>query len=77
MLLPGESKPCLPAAFKKTGELTAEVTLHEGRYHQVKRMFEQCGYTVVALHRSKFGIYSADGVEEGKFVELNIETESK
>jgi 16S rRNA pseudouridine516 synthase len=76
MLLPGESKPCLPAALKKTGELTAEVTLHEGRYHQIKRMFRQCGYTVVALHRSKFGTYSADGVEEGKFVELNIETES-
>jgi 16S rRNA pseudouridine516 synthase len=77
MRLPGESKPCLPALLRKTGELTAEVTLHEGRYHQVKRMFGQCGYTVVALHRSRFGIYSDEGVEEGKFVELNIEVESK
>jgi 16S rRNA pseudouridine516 synthase len=72
MLLQGEVKPCLPASLKITGGLTAEVTLQEGRYHQVKRMFLQCGYTVVALHRSKFGAYSAQGVAEGAFVELDL-----
>jgi 16S rRNA pseudouridine516 synthase len=77
ILLPGESKPCLPALLRKTGDLTAEVTLSEGRYHQVKLMFKQCGYTVIALHRSKFGIYTAEGVDEGKYIELEIKTESE
>jgi 16S rRNA pseudouridine516 synthase len=74
MLLPGEAKPCLPALLRITGEATAEVTLREGRYHQVKRMFLQFGSTVVALHRSNFGPYSAEGIAEGAFVEVDIET---
>jgi 16S rRNA pseudouridine516 synthase len=72
MLLPGETKPCLPAALRITGDFSAEVTLTEGRYHQVKRMFQQSGYTVVALHRSKFGAYSADDIAEGTFLELDL-----
>jgi 16S rRNA pseudouridine516 synthase len=56
-----------------TGELTAEVILREGRYHQVKRMFAQCGCLVVALHRSRFWAYSDEGIREGEFVELDLE----
>lgn len=33
----------------------AEVTVHEGKFHQVKRMFEAVGLTVTALHRTAFG----------------------
>jgi 16S rRNA pseudouridine516 synthase len=33
----------------------ANVTLTEGRYHQIKRMFSACGATVVGLHRIAMG----------------------
>lgn len=36
-------------------EATATVTVHEGKFHQIKRMFEKCGRTVTALHRHSFG----------------------
>ena len=77
MLLAGETKPCLPAALRMTGAVSAEVTLREGRYHQVKRMFQQCGSFVVTLHRARFGIYSVDGVREGGFVELDPGTQGR
>ena len=39
---------------------TARVTLHEGKFHQVKRMFEKCGKQVVALKRIQIGIVNLD-----------------
>jgi 16S rRNA pseudouridine516 synthase len=55
LILRGEDKPCLPAALEVTGERTARLTLTEGRYHQVRRMFAAAGNHVEALHRSAFG----------------------
>ncbi|MDO4483641.1 MAG: pseudouridine synthase [Clostridia bacterium] len=37
------------------GEATAKVTVHEGKFHQIKRMFEAVGRTVTQLHRERFG----------------------
>ena len=45
----------LPAKLEILGERTARLTLHEGRYHQVKRMFHRIGNRVVALHRESLG----------------------
>ena len=42
---------CRPAELTLEGEYTGTVTLREGRYHQIKRMFGCCGATVTALHR--------------------------
>jgi len=50
-MLRNETKPTLPAKLEKITERTAEVTLYEGRYHQIKRMFAACGNKVVDLHR--------------------------
>ena len=55
LLLRGEDKPCLPARLEVTGTHTARLTLTEGRYHQVRRMFAAAGNHVEALHRSRFG----------------------
>ncbi|MGA1343043.1 MAG: pseudouridine synthase [Hyphomonas sp.] len=55
LVLRGEDKPCLPARLEVTGERTARLTLTEGRYHQVRRMFAAAGNHVEALHRSRFG----------------------
>lgn len=72
LLLNDETKPCLPAKLSITNDTHAEITLHEGRYHQVKRMFAHFGYTVTALHRSRFGNYTVDNIEEGRWVDLEM-----
>ena len=46
---------CKAAGLVITGEKTAEVTLQEGRYHQIKRMFGCFGAKVVELHRLAMG----------------------
>lgn len=51
MRLKSESKATRPALLEIITEHQARVTLHEGRYHQVKRMFAACGNQVTALHR--------------------------
>lgn len=63
--LEGERTPLLPASLEATGERSARVTLTEGRYHQVRRMFAAVGNHVVRLHRSSFGPIVLDGLEPG------------
>ncbi len=54
-----EDGPTAPAKVKKAGKAEAnswvEITIHEGRNHQVKRMFEQIGHPVIRLKRIQFG----------------------
>jgi len=45
----------LPAELVLLGGNQARLTLHEGRYHQVKRMFHRVGNRVVSLHRESIG----------------------
>jgi 16S rRNA pseudouridine516 synthase len=73
LVLRGEDKPCLPARLEVTGERTAALTLTEGRYHQVRRMFAASGNHVEALHRSRFGPLALDGLQEGSWRTLTIE----
>lgn len=53
--LDGEKAPCAPAQLRMLSALDAELTLTEGKYHQVRRMFASQGCTVLKLHRSHFG----------------------
>ena len=55
MLLEGEDKPLLPVEMEVEDETHVVVTLHEGRYHQVRRMFAALGNHVTALHRDRIG----------------------
>ena len=55
MMLEGEDKPLLPAGLEVLGPSEARVTIVEGRYHQVRRMFAAVGNHVVALHREAVG----------------------
>jgi 16S rRNA pseudouridine516 synthase len=55
LMLEGETTPLLPATLDVTGERTAHLTLHEGRYHQIRRMFAAIGNHVVSLHRDRIG----------------------
>lgn len=45
----------LPAELVLLGANQARLTLHEGRYHQVKRMFHRVGNRVISLHRESIG----------------------
>lgn len=67
LVLRGEDKPCLPARLEVTGERTARLTLTEGRYHQVRRMFAAAGNHVETLHRARFGPVTLDGLAEGEW----------
>lgn len=58
MMLQGEAKPLLPAGFEALGEREARVVLHEGRYHQIRRMFAALGNHVVDLKRIAMGSFS-------------------
>jgi len=55
LMLDSEDKPCLPAELVITGEKTADIVLHEGRYHQVRRMFGSIGNHVTSLQRTHIG----------------------
>ena len=54
LVLRGEEKPLLPARLEVTGDRTARLTITEGRYHQVRRMFAAAGNHVESLHRARF-----------------------
>jgi pseudouridine synthase len=47
-----------------------ELTIHEGRNRQVKRMFEAVGHRVRTLHRSRYGPLTLEGLEPGQWREL-------
>ena len=72
--LNSETKPLLPAKLEVLGEKEALITLHEGRYHQVRRMFAAAGNHVLALKRISIGGLSLpDDLEEGEWRELSPE----
>ncbi|MBL1416684.1 MAG: 16S rRNA pseudouridine(516) synthase RsuA [Moritella sp.] len=53
--LRSEDKPCLPAKLEILSEKEVLLTIQEGKYHQVKRMFASQGNSVVGLHREQIG----------------------
>ena len=55
LMLEAEDKPLLPAALDVLSDRTARLTIDEGRYHQVRRMFAAVGNHVTALHRDRIG----------------------
>ena len=67
LMLRGEEKPLLPARLEVTGERSARLTITEGRYHQVRRMFAATGNHVEALHRARFGALELGGLPEGEW----------
>ena len=55
LMLDNEDKPLLPAQLEVTSDTSAFLTLTEGRYHQVRRMFAALGNHVTDLHRDRIG----------------------
>ena len=73
----GDETPTLPASVEiPDGETPTNVllTITEGRYHQVKRMFEAVGKPVISLHRQSFGALTLDpSLAPGEYRELTEE----
>ncbi len=68
LMLEGEDKPLLPVEMDVLSPTTATVTLTEGRYHQVRRMFAAVGNHVVRLHRDRVGgLDLPDDLPAGQF----------
>lgn len=74
LTLRSDAKPLLPAELKPLGEKEALITLHEGRYHQVRRMFAAAGNHVTALRRISIGGFSLPyDLDEGDWRPLTPE----
>jgi 23S rRNA pseudouridine2605 synthase len=59
-----------PAKAVKLADNKIELTIHEGRNRQVRRMLEAVGLPVKKLHRSKYGPLNLDGLKPGRWREL-------
>jgi len=57
--------PTAPAKARRLGPGRVELTLHEGRKHQVKRMLAAVGHPVTRLHRSAYAGLTLEGLEPG------------
>jgi len=69
--LKGEDRPTRPAQVIQRSARVIELTINEGRYHQVKRMLAAAGNHVTALHRLQIGgIILDDTLAPGDFREL-------
>lgn len=74
LILAGETEPCAPAELQIIASREAVLTLTEGRYHQVRRMFAAAGSTVLTLQRERFGGLDLGGLAPGQWRELPLTT---
>ncbi len=62
--------PTAPATARRLAAGRVELTIHEGRTHQVKRMLAAVGHPVTSLHRPRYGPLGVDGLTSGEWREL-------
>jgi 16S rRNA pseudouridine516 synthase len=71
LLLESERTPLAPATLAVLGPRLARLTITEGRYHQVRRMFAAVGNHVEGLHRSRVGGLTLGALEIGQWRALD------
>ena len=67
LMLDGEKTSLLPAELETIDARNARLVLHEGRYHQARRMFAAVGNHVAALHRERVGGLALGDLREGEW----------
>lgn len=77
MMLETENTPLAPAVLKPMSELVAQLTIIEGRYHQIRRMFAAVGNHVVNLHRSEVGSLNLGSLAAGEYKLVNDQDQAK
>ncbi len=73
LVLRSETTPLAPAELEVLEPTRARLTIHEGRYHQVKRMFAATGNHVEALHRAGIGPLDLCDLPEGQWRKLGAD----
>ena len=73
LMLDNEKTPLLPAELEPLDARRARLVLHEGRYHQVRRMFAAIGHHVQALHRGRIGGLTLGDLPEGQWRALDAD----
>lgn len=70
----GDEKPTLPAELDILDEdfPSARLTIYEGRFHQVKRMFKAVGCEVTYLRRETFGSLTLENLPKGEYKKITI-----
>ena len=71
LMLDSEKAPLLPAELEVVSPTQTRLTLHEGRYHQVRRMFAAVGNHVETLHRGRVGGLALGDLPEGEWRALH------
>ena len=64
------SRVKLKKVNQETNTSTVEIIIHEGKNHQVKRMFESVGLLVDKLKRERIGIFNLIGLQSGEYRKL-------
>ena len=77
MMLETENAPLAPAVLQPMSELQVRLTIIEGRYHQIRRMFAAVGNHVVNLHRSEIGALNLGSLAAGEYSLLNDKDQAK
>ena len=67
-----KAKAKLKKIDKKNNKSYVELTITEGRNHQVKNMFSSLGYKVLKLKRTKYAFFTLEGLKKGEYRTLNI-----
>ncbi len=67
---PAKTKVISTDLNKKTA--VVEITIHEGRNHQVKKMFDKISHPVIKLKREKYGFLTLDGLQSGEWRSLKL-----
>ncbi len=71
LMLESETTPLRPALLEPIDPTHARLTITEGRYHQVRRMFAAAGNHVQALHRTRIGGLELEGLGPGQWRQLD------
>ena len=71
------AKVKLKKADKKSNTSFVEITIHEGRNHQIKKMIESVGFEVLKLKRERIAFLTLDGLSSGDYRVLNPKEISK
>lgn len=67
VLLRDDPRPTEPAIVHRLDDRTADITISEGRYHQIKRMGAAVGNRVVSIHRTAVGSLELGDLPEGEW----------
>ena len=75
--LTARAKVNLKSYDKSSDKSVVELTIHEGRNHQVKRMFEAVGYEVLKLKRERIAFLDLSHLKSGEYRRLSIKEVKK